>query len=84
MQRERFITTIESVNEYTRIHIHTQSESKQSNQKKAQQIDLANKGNQKLNLPEQNQLKHKLGNKTKARCQLGNRAMKIKVTNMLR
>ena len=28
--------------------------------------------------------KHKLENKTKARCQLGNKAMKIKLTNMLR
>jgi len=27
---------------------------------------------------------HKLENKTKARCQLGNKAMKIKLTNMLR
>ena len=29
-------------------------------------------------------IKHKLENKTKARCQLGNKAMKIKLTNMLR
>ena len=29
-------------------------------------------------------LKHKLENKTKARCQLGYKAMKIKLTNMLR
>ena len=29
-------------------------------------------------------LKHKLENKTKARCQLGNKAMKMKLTNMLR
>jgi len=29
-------------------------------------------------------LKHKLENKTKARCQLGNKAMKIKLTNMFR
>ena len=27
---------------------------------------------------------HKLENKTKARCQLGNKEMKIKLTNMLR
>ena len=66
------------------MHIHPGAKSKQSNKNKVQLIDLANKGNQKLNLPEQNQLKHKLGNKTKARCQLGNRAMKIKVTAMLR
>jgi len=29
-------------------------------------------------------LKHKLENKTKARCQLGNKAMKIILINMLR
>ena len=34
--------------------------------------------------PEQKLLKHKVGNKIKARCQLGNKAMKIKLTNMLR
>ena len=47
-----------------------------------------NKGNQKLYLPVKNKTKkaqkHKLENTTKARCQLGNKAMKIKVTNMLR
>ena len=43
-----------------------------------------NKGNQKLCLPEQNKLKHKLENKIKARCQLENKAMKIKLINMLR
>ena len=47
-------------------------------------MDLVNKGNQKLYLPEQNFIKHKLENKTKARCQLGKKAMKIKLTNMLR
>jgi len=29
-------------------------------------------------------LKHKLENKTKARCQVGSKAMKIKLANMLR
>jgi len=29
-------------------------------------------------------LKHKLENKTKAKCQVGNKAMKTKLTNMLR
>ena len=43
-----------------------------------------NKRNQKLYLTEQNKLKHKLENKTKATCQLENKAMKIKLTNMLR
>ena len=35
--------------EYT--HIHPQSKSKQPNKNKVQQIDMANKGNQKLHLP---------------------------------
>ena len=30
------------------------------------------------------ELKHKLENKTKAKCQLGNKAMKTKLTHMLR
>ena len=38
-----------------------------------------NKGNQKLYVSEQNKLKHKLENKNKARCQLGKKAMKIKL-----
>ena len=50
----RFITTIKSVTEYTYIHMHPQAKSKQSNKNKVQQIDPANKGNQKLYLPEQN------------------------------
>ena len=41
---------IESVTEYT--HIHPLAKSKQSNKNKVQQIDLANKGKQKLYLPE--------------------------------
>ena len=43
-----------------------------------------NKGNQKLYLSEEHKLKHKLGKKTIAKCQLGKKAMKIKVKNMLR
>jgi len=46
-----------------------------------------NKGNQKLYLPvkkKKKKLKHKLENKTKARFQVGNKAMKTKLTNMLR
>ena len=39
-------------------------------------VDPANKGNIKLYLPEQNYLNHKLENKMKARCQVGNKAMK--------
>ena len=54
MQRQKFVTTIVSVTEYTHIHIHPKAKSKQSNKNKVQQIDPANKGNQKLYLPEQN------------------------------
>ena len=45
-----------------------------------------NKGNQKLYLPvkNKNSLKLKLENKTKVQCQEGNKAMKTKLTNMLR
>ena len=53
-------------------------------QSKAQQIYLANKGNQKLHLPVKEKLRHKLGNKTEARCQVGNKAMKTKLTNTFR
>ena len=38
--------------EYT--HIHPEAKSKQPNKKKVQKTDLANNGNQKLYLPEQN------------------------------
>ena len=57
--------------EYTHIQIDLQEKSKQSNKNKIQWIDLANKGNQKLCLPEQNKLKHKFENETKARFQVG-------------
>ena len=80
---QRFITTIKIVNEYTHIHIHPQAKSKKSNKNKVQQIDPVNKRNQKLYLPEQNQPKHKLEDKTKAMCQVGNKAMKTKLINML-
>ena len=71
--------------EYTHIHIDPSAKSKQSNKNKVQQIDPANKGNKKLYLTseEQNELKHKLENKTKARCQVWNKARKTKLTNML-
>ena len=41
-----------------------------------------NKGNQKLYLPDIT--KYKVENKTIAKCQLQNKAMKVKLTNMLR
>ena len=43
-----------------------------------------NKGNQKFYLPEKKLSKAQTENKTKARCQQGNKAMKIELTNMLR
>ena len=84
MQRQRFITTLKTVTEYTHIHTHPQAKSKKSNKNKVQQIDPVNKRNQKLYLPEQNQAKRKLENKTRAQCQLGNKALKLKVTTLLR
>ena len=56
MQRQKFITTIKSVTEYTHIPIHPQAKSKQSNKNQVQQTDPANKGNQKLYLPVRNKL----------------------------
>ena len=46
-QRQRFITTIKSVTEHTHIHIHPYAKLKQSNKNKVQQIDPANRGNEK-------------------------------------
>ena len=40
--------------EYTYVHIHPWSKSKQPNKSKVQEIDLANKGNKKLYLPAKN------------------------------
>ena len=47
--------------EYTHIQIDLQEKSKQSNKNKAQQIDLENKGNQKLYLPVKNKTKAQTG-----------------------
>ena len=52
-KRQRFIT-IKIVTEYAHIHIHPQAKSKESNKNKVQQIDPANKGNQKLCLAVKN------------------------------
>ena len=54
MLRQRFITTIKSVTEYTHIHIHPSAKSKQANKNKVQQIDLVNKKNKKLYLSVKN------------------------------
>ena len=45
------VRQIIKIMEYTRIHIHSWAKSEQSNKNKVQQIDPANKGNQKLYLP---------------------------------
>ena len=70
--------------EHTHIHIYPQAKSKQSNKNQVQQTDPANKGNQNYTYQLRTKLQHKLENKTKARCQVGNKAMKRKLTNMLR
>ena len=51
---------------------------------KAQEIDPGNKGNKKLYVRQKCMLRHKQGNTTKAKCQVRDKAMKTKVTNMLR
>ena len=43
-----------------------------------------NKGNQNYTYQLRTKLKYKLESKTKARCQVGDKAMKTKLTNMLR
>ena len=69
--------------EYT--HIHICQKSKQSNKNKVQQTDLANKGNKKLYVPVKYKTEAQTGEKKlKARCQVRNKAMKTKLTNMLR
>ena len=69
--------------EYT--HIHPWAKSKQSNKNKVQSIYPANKGNKKLHLPIKNKTNEaQTGKQNKARCQVGNKAMKTKLRNMLR
>ena len=71
--------------EYTHIHIHPREKSKQSNKNKVQSIYPANKGNKKLHLPIKNKTNEaQTGKQNKARCQVGNKAMKTKLRNMLR
>ena len=65
MQRQRFITTIKNVTEYTHIRIHPQAKSKQSKKNKVQYIDLVNKGNQKFCLSAQNKTNQSANCKTK-------------------
>ena len=51
--------------EYTHIHVHPCAKSNQSNKNKVQQIDLVNKGNQKLYLPAKNKTSESKNWKTK-------------------
>ena len=51
--------------EYAHIYIHPQAKSKQSNKNKVQQLDLANKGNQKIYLPVKNKINLGINWKTK-------------------
>ena len=53
-QRQRFITTMKSVTEYTHTHIYLYAKSKQLDKNKVQQIDPGNEGNQKLYLTVKN------------------------------
>ena len=54
------------------------------NKYKVKQIDLGKKEIKNYIYQLRTKLKHKLENKSKARCQVENKAMKIKLTNMLR
>ena len=61
------------------------SKIKTSNKNKIQQIDVARQETKNYIYQLRTKLiKHKLENKTKARYQVGNKAMKTKLTNMLR
>ena len=56
---------IMKIMEYTHTHIHPWAKSKQSNKNKVQEIDLVNKGNQKLYLPVKNKTNLSTNWKTK-------------------
>ena len=49
-------------------------------QQKLSTVDWPNEQRKHKSVSTRTKLKHKLENKTKARCQLGNKAMKIKLT----
>ena len=85
MERQRFITTIKSVTEYT-IYIYTHKQNQNSPTKiKYNRLTWWTKETKNyLYQNKTNYLKNKLENKTKARYQLGNKTKKIKLTNMLR
>ena len=72
--------------EYTHIYIYTQKQS-QNSPRKIKYSRLTWKTKEIKNFIYQLRVKltkHKLENKTKARCQVGNKAMKTKLTNILR
>ena len=53
-QRQKFITAIKCVTEYPHIHIHPLQNQNNPKKSRVQQTNPANKGNQALNLSEQN------------------------------
>jgi len=57
---------------------------KKSNKNIVQSVNPENKGNQKWYLPIKKKSKHKVEKKTTARNHVGKKAMKTKLTNMLR
>ena len=70
--------------EYTHIHIHPKQNQNSSAKRKYNRLTQRTKETKNYIYQLRTKLKHKLENKTKARCQLGNKAMKIKLTNMFR
>ena len=72
--------------EYTHIHKHPWTKWKQSNKNKVQDIDwiMGIKEIKNYIYQLRTKLKHKLENKANARCQVGNKAVKTKLTNILR
>ena len=71
--------------EYTHIHLtHEQSQNSPTKIKYSRLTQQTKEIKNYINQLRTKQLKYKLENKTKARCQVGNKAVKIKLTNMLR
>ena len=70
--------------EYTHIHIHPQAKSSSPTKIKYKRFTWQTKKIKNYIYHLRAKLKHKLKNKTKARYQVGNNAMKTKLTNMLR
>ena len=69
--------------EYTHIHIYPWAKSKQSTKIKYNRLTQRMKEIKSYIYQLRTKVKHKVENKTKARCQVGNKEMKTKLTNML-